>query len=284
MKYQLTTLSDDLIFGEGPRWRNGKLWFSDIKGEQVKTIDMDGNVEVVLDDIGDRPSGLGWLPDGTMVMVSMENNKVMKVNGKQLTEFADTSHISRPFLNDMVVDMYGHIFVSNVGFDYEAGDEIVSTAVIQIDLDGSVHRAAENVWAPNGMAITADGKTLVVGQSTTNELAGFSLAEDGSLSNHHVYATMPEGAMADGMCLDAEGAAWVASPITNEFIRVTPASEVTHRVSTGERYAIACMLGGNDRKTLFCMTSAGFSLSMAAEELQGQIEVMQVDVPGAGWP
>ncbi|MCY4426423.1 MAG: SMP-30/gluconolactonase/LRE family protein [Halieaceae bacterium] len=284
MMYQLKTLTSDPDFGEGPRWRNDKLWFSDVKAEKVKTVDIDGNVEVVLNHVEGRPSGLGWLPDDSMVVVSMDKHQVMKVDNDELTMLADTSHISRYILNDMVVDQSGNIFLSNVGFNYEAGEEVVPTAIIRVTPDGTVYNAAGDVWAPNGMAITADGKTLVVGQSSSPELLGFDLASDGELSGRHVYALLPEGAIADGICVDLEGALWVASPLTREFIRVRRGGEVTHRISTGERYAIACMLGGEHRKTLFCMTCAGISLSASAEELGGRIETMTVEVPGAGWP
>jgi sugar lactone lactonase YvrE len=208
----------------------------------------------------------------------------MRYDGEALTKLADVSHLSGGKLNDMVVDQFGHIYMSNLGYDYEKGEERVTTNIVRVDADGSSQAATPGVLCPNGMAITADGKTLIVGQSASAEVLGFDLAKDGTVSNRQVYAELPEGRIADGICVDAEGAVWVASPITKEFVRIKKGGEVTDIISTGERHAIACMLGGEDRKTLFCMTSAGIHLSASPEVLEGAIEIATVDVPGAGWP
>jgi len=283
MSYQLTRLTSDVCFGEAPRWREGKLWFSDIRGHRVKTVDLSGLVETILE-TDFEPSGLGWLLDGSMVVVSMIDHCVMRYDGEALTKLADVSHLSGGKLNDMVVDQFGHIYMSNLGYDYEKGEERVTTNIVRVDADGSSQAATPGVLCPNGMAITADGKTLIVGQSASAEVLGFDLAKDGTVSNRQVYAELPEGRIADGICVDAEGAVWVASPITKEFVRIKKGGEVTDIISTGERHAIACMLGGEDRKTLFCMTSAGIHLSASPEVLEGAIEIATVDVPGAGWP
>jgi len=283
MSYQLTRLTSDVCFGEAPRWRDGKLWFSDIRGHKVKTVDLNGVVETILA-TDFEPSGLGWLLDGSMVVVSMIDHCVMRYDGEALTKLADVSHLSGGKLNDMVVDQFGHIYMSNLGYDYEKGEERVTTNIVRVDADGSSQAATPGVLCPNGMAITADGKTLIVGQSASAEVLGFDLAKDGTVSNRQVYAELPEGRIADGICVDAEGAVWVASPITKEFVRIKKGGEVTDIISTGERHAIACMLGGEDRKTLFCMTSAGIHLSASPEVLEGAIEIATVDVPGAGWP
>lgn len=283
MTYQLRRLTDDVCFGEAPRWRNGKLWFSDIKGRKVKTVDLDGLVETVLE-TEQEPSGLGWLPDGSMVLVSMLDHRVLRYDGETLSTLADVSHLSGGKLNDMVVDQYGHIYMSNLGYDYEKGETRVTTNIVRVDADGTSSAAVGGVLCPNGMAITADGKTLIVGQSASPELLAFDLADDGRVSNRFVYAELPEGSIADGICVDAEGAVWVASPISKEFIRIEKGGNVTDIISTGERHAIACMLGGDDRRTLFCMTSAGIHLSASREELDGAIEITTVEVPGVGWP
>jgi len=283
MNYQLEKLTDDVCFGEAPRWREGKLWFSDIKGHRVKNVDLNGIVATVLE-IEEEPSGLGWLLDGSMVLVSMLDHRVLRYDGETLTTLADVSHLSGGKLNDMVVDQYGHIYMSNLGYDYEKGEARVATNIVRVDADGTSSAAIGGALCPNGMAITADGKTLIVGQSASTELLGFDLADDGHVSNRVVYAELPEGRIADGICVDAEGAVWVASPMTKEFIRIEKGGNVTNTISTGERHAIACMLGGDDRKTLFCMTSAGVHLSASAEALDGAIEITRVEVPGAGWP
>ena len=283
MTYKLTRLSNDVCFGEAPRWRDGRLWFSDIKGHKIKTVDLNGTVKTILE-IEGEPSGLGWLPDESMVVVSMLDHCVMRYNGETLSILADVGHLSSGKLNDMVVDKQGHIYLSNLGYDYEKGEERVTTNIVRVDVDGSSQAAADGVWCPNGMAITADGKTLIVGQSAKPQILGFDLAHDGTLSNRSVYAELPEARIADGICVDAEGALWVASPISKEFVRIKKGGEVTDIISTGERHAIACMLGGEEMRTLFCMTSAGIHLSDSAEELDGAIETTVVEVPGAGWP
>lgn len=284
MSGKLEVLTEQLTFGEAPRWRDGKLWFSDIKGYCVKTVDLSAEVETVIPHIEGMPSGLGWLPGGDLLVVSMENHKVMRVCDGQVAVYADTSAISRYLLNDLIVDQHGHAFVSNMGYNYEAGEAFKSTSIIRVRPDGSVSPAADDISIPNGLAISGDGNLLLVAQCGAPEILAFDLAGDGELSNRRVYASLPEGAIADGICLDEEGAVWVASPLTCEFIRIDPREGITHRVSTGSRHAIACALGGHDRKTLFCMTAKGMSLSLPGDQLDGRIEILGVEVPGAGRP
>jgi len=212
----LKVISTDLVFGEGPRWRDGWLYFSDMRGGAVKRVRPDGRQEVVFA-VDGRPSGLGWLPDGTMLMVSMNDHRLLRYRGGQLEEVADLSRWCTGAANDMVVDQYGHAFVGNMGFDYEKGEAMRATVLLRVDLDGQVTVAAEDLICPNGMAITADGRTLVVGQSGSRELVAFDLAADGTLSNRQVYATLPEGAVSDGIRLDARDNVWVASPMTPAF-------------------------------------------------------------------
>jgi sugar lactone lactonase YvrE len=280
----LLPLSSEVIFGEGPRWRDGKLWFSDIPGAVVKRLDPASAVVETLFAVPGEPSGLGWLPDGTLLVVSMKDQRLLRWRGGELQELADLSPWCGGRANDMVVDRYGHAFVGNMGFDYERGEAMRPTVLLRVDPDGAVAVVAEDMLCPNGMAITADGATLVVGQSGSRELVAFALAKDGSLSGRYVYATLPEGCVSDGLCLDASGAVWVASPTSHEFLYLRPGGEVLRRVSTGERYAIACMLGGEGRRTLFCLTSGSLQLSGAPAVVAGRIETLQVDTPGAGWP
>lgn len=280
----LEVISTDLVFGEGPRWRDGWLYFSDMHGGAVKRIRPDGRQEVVFE-VDGHPSGLGWLPDGTLLMVSMNDHRLMRYRGGQLEEVADLGRWCTGPANDMVVDQYGHAFVGNLGFDYEKGEAMRAAVLLRVDPDGRVTVAAEDLICPNGMAITADGRTLVVGQSGSRELAAFDLAADGSLSGRQVYATLPEGAVSDGICLDAQDNVWVASPMTHEFLQLKRGSDtVLQRIDTGERHAIACMLGGEDRRTLFCMTSGSLQLSGDPAWIDGQVAIARVEVPGAGWP
>lgn len=281
---ELQVISTDVVFGEGPRWREGWLYFSDMRGGAVKRIRPDGLQEVVFSVPG-RPSGLGWLPDGTLLLVSMNDHRLLRYRDGSLQEVADLSPWCTGAANDMVVDRHGHAFVGNMGFDYEKGEAMRAAVLLRADPDGRVTVAAEDLICPNGMAITADGRTLVVGQSGSRELAAFDLAEDGSLSNRQVYATLPEGAVSDGLCLDARDNVWVASPMTHEFLHMQRGSEtVLQWIGTGARHAIACMLGGDDRRTLFCMTAASLHVSGEPSEIDGRVEIVRVAEPGAGWP
>jgi sugar lactone lactonase YvrE len=283
MHNSLQVLTTDIGFGEAPRWRNGLLWFSDIKAHAVKTISPQGELNTVLK-LDCEPSGLGWLPDGSLLIVSMLDHRLLRYDGKDVHTHADLSAYCGGKLNDLVVDVHGHAFASNMGFDYHQGDTPCTTDLLRVDSDGSISIAASDIWCPNGMAITADGQTLLVGQSASTEVLAFDLAADGSLANRRVYVQLPQGCMTDGMCIDKDGAVWIASPISNEFMRLTANGDITDRVSTGSRHAIACMLGGADRRTLFCMTAAGLDLSVSMEVLSGQIETLTVAIPGAGWP
>jgi sugar lactone lactonase YvrE len=271
-------LKGGIGFGEGPRWRDGKLWFSDFVSRKVHTLTTDGELSDVIEVPG-VPSGLGWLPDGRMLVVSMEDRKVLRVEDGSLVVHADLSPFARGNCNDMVVDRSGRAYVGNFGFDYEAGESPVATVLAVIEADGSARVAAEELMFPNGSVITPDGKTLIVGESFGGRLTAFDIAEDGSLSNRRVFAQLPSGAAPDGCCIDAEYAIWVASPTTSEVLRLREGGEVTDSVPTGDRPAIACMLGGDDRHTLFVL-AAPLRREMGA----GAILTSRVDVPGSGLP
>lgn len=279
--------TDGLRFGEGPRWRDGALYLSDIADGKVLRIDAPGQTRVVTPFPG-RPSGLGWLPDGRLLVVSMIDHELMRLDPKGLSVVADLAPLCGGHANDMVVDSVGRAYVSNIGFELEGIPydelEIRPTHLIRVDPDGSVHAAAKDMMSPNGMGLSPDGRTLVVGESSAATLTAFDVAEDGGLSNRRKFAQLGEGATIDGMCLDAEGCVWAASPPTNEFLRVREGGEIVDRVATGDRPAIACVLGGEERRTLYCITNAYMSIAQAEKDRSGRVETVQVDVPGAGTP
>lgn len=284
MARKLETLVDGIVFGEGPRWHAGRLFFSDIKARCIEAVDMDGKRETVARLAGE-PSGLGWLPDGRMLVVSMEDHRLLRADAEGLREVADLSPHCGGKANDMVVDAQGRAYVGNIGFDLDAQPIAPRpTNLVRVDPDGSLHVAARELWCPNGLAITADGRTLVAAESAAGRLAAFDVAADASLAGRRVFATLPEGAAPDGICVDAEDAVWVASPTTREFLRVREGGDVAERIPTGERIAIACALGGPGRRILFLITSTTMSLAEAARGRGGRIETCEVAVPGAGWP
>jgi sugar lactone lactonase YvrE len=274
------TLIEDLRFPEGPRWRDGRLWFSDMHSQRVLAVDPDGSMETVAT-VPQDPSGLGWLPDGRLLVVSMRDRRLLRLDPEGLVEVADLSEVAPHHCNDMVVDARGRAYVGNFGFDLHAGQQPVATTLALVEPDGRVRVAAENLRFPNGMVITPDGRTLIVGETYGACLSAFDIAEDGSLSGRREWARLV-AAVPDGICLDAEGAVWVASPVGGAVLRLLEGGEVTHRVEV-EHEAFACMLGGPERRTLFICTAASSEPDQTAVR-KGRIEWVEVEVPGAGLP
>lgn len=274
-------LVEGLAFAEGPRWRDGKLWFSDMHDRKVMTVDLEGRTELVVE-VPELPSGLGWTPDGTLLIVSMIDRRVLKFDGGALSVHAELGAFADFHCNDMVVDASGRCYVGNFGFDLDAGDEARGTNLILVQPDGTASVASPDMMFPNGAVIAPDGSTLIVGETFGACLTAFDIAGDGTLSNRRVWAAL-EGSVPDGICLDAEGAIWVSSPISNEFLRVKQGGEVTDRIDVG-RMAIACMLGGDDGRTLFCLTSESTHHEKSRELMSARIETCRVEVPGAGLP
>lgn len=278
---KLELLLDGLSFGEGPRWRQGRLWFSDFYVHQVRTVDESGKTEIVVEVPG-RPSGLGWRPDGTLLIVSMTDRRLMRFAGGKLAVEAELKPLATGHCNDMVVDGKGRAYVGNFGFDRHAGEAERPAVLIRVDPDGSVHQAADGLMFPNGTVVTPDGKTMIVAETFAKRLTAFDVAADGTLSNRRVWAETPS-CNADGICLDAEGGIWVTGAFTHRMVRVLEGGKVTHDMDLGPRSAYACMLGGADRRTLFVITNSGSGPAIA-DKREGRIETMRVDVPGAGLP
>jgi sugar lactone lactonase YvrE len=270
-----------LAFAEGPRWHAGRLWFSDMYDHLVLAVDMDGNAETILAVPG-QPSGLGWLPDGTLLVVSMTDRRLLRLDPTGLAEVADLSALATFHCNDMVVDAEGRAYVGNFGWDLHGGGSPVDAVLALVTPAGEMRVVAENLAFPNGTVITPNGRTLIVAETMAARLTAFDVAADGSLTNRREWARL-DGAVPDGICLDAEGGIWVASPISAEVLRVREGGAVTHRVSV-ETQAFACMLGGPDRRHLFVCTALDSEPSRCRETRSGRIEVVEVDVPGAGRP
>ncbi len=290
MERKLETLMKGLTFGEGPRWHENKFYFSDFYSHKVYSLDLSGKHEVIVE-IPNQPSGLGWTPDGTMLIVSMKDRKLMSFKDGLLTERADLTELSGFHCNDMVVDIDGNAFIGNFGFNTYDGEEIKPTNLILVRPGEEPVLAADNLFFPNGTVITPDNKTLIVGETYAARLTAFDKSEDGSLSNRRIWADLKVNAeegtvpLPDGMCIDEEGAIWVASPSTAEVIRVHEGGMISERIPV-QTNAFACMLGGEDRRTLFICTSNGSGIDpeAALREKSGKIEITQVDVPGCGKP
>ncbi len=283
MTFEPTTLLADLIFPEGPRWRDGWLYFSDMHVNRLMRVAENGVSEVVAE-IPNQPSGIGWLPDGRMIVVSMKDRKLMRQDAGGFVAVADLSGVAEFHCNDMVVDAKGRAYVGNFGFDLDGGEKPKATGLILVTPEGVVRRVAEDVWFPNGHVITPDGKTLIVAETFASRLTAFDIGEDGSLSNRRVYAPLPEGEYPDGICLDAEGAVWVACATSEHIIRVKEGGEVALKIPLPGRRSYACMLGGADRRTLFICTAQHSHPDKTLALRSGRIETARVEVAGVGLP
>ena len=282
---QLEPFLDGFVFLEGPRWHAGRLWFSDMHAQRVYAASEDGVVEAIAR-VPECPSGLGWLPDGRLLVVSMEDRRLLRreADGALVTH-ADLSAIAAYPCNDLVVDAVGRAYVGNFGFDLHTQQKPRAAKLALVQPDGAVSVAASDLQFPNGAVITPDGRTLIVAESFGRRLSAFDIAAaSGALSRRRVWATLGGGALPDGICLDAEGAIWVASPRSRELLRVHEGGRVSQRIPCGERMAIACMLGGADRRTLFALTAASIDPDACRRERSARIERVGVEVPGAGLP
>ena len=287
MSKNTEVLIEGLTFTEGPRWHDGRLYFSDFFTHKVLAVDTKGNMETIVE-TPQQPSGLGWSPDGSMLIVSMNDQKLLSFSNGELSEVADLSQLATHFCNDMVVDKKGNAYVGNFGFDLHAGEPIKPTNLILVRPGEEPCEVAENVFFPNGTVITPDDKTLIVGETFASCLTAFDINEDGTLANRRVWAdlrSIEEGytPVPDGICLDAEGAIWVASPSTNDVIRVQEGGALLDKVEV-DRGAFACMLGGENGNTLFISTANDSTEETCLKERSARIEVIDVDVPRAGLP
>jgi len=281
--HPMRTLADGFVFLESPRWHDGRLWMSDMFGRAVHTLTESGE-HAVFARFGDRPSGISFLPDGRVVVASMQERKLLQIDtaGRQ-SVYADLSGSVSADINDSVCDASGNIYVGNFGYDVEHHAEPRPADLILVTPARACRVVAQELAFPNGAVITPDGRTLIVAETFANRLTAFDRAADGSLANRRVWATLGERTP-DGICLDREGAVWVSSVMTDEFIRVLPSGAISDRIDVRGRRAVACNLGGADGCTLFALTFAGHIDDAQAGRALARVETCRVAVPGAGSP
>ncbi len=280
--FKTEVLAEGFEFLEGPRWRDGRLWMSDSFGGQVLTVGPDGGVETVVEVPG-KPSGLGFLPDGTPLIVSMKDQRVLRLEKGELVCHAELGPLVTGDANDMVVDAQGRAYVGNMGFDLFGGADFQNANMIMVSPAGAAQVVAEELAFPNGTVILPGGEVLVVAETFEHKLTAFDVASDGTLSNRRAFADL--GAYGpDGFCLDREGAIWVGAFNHGLFLRVLEGGTITHRVDVSDRRAVACQLGGSDGCTLFCLTCEGTWADICAGKAHARVEVATVDIPGAGSP
>lgn len=275
------TFVGGIDFGEGPRWHDGRLWYSDFYQYTVNAASSDGTVEVIVEVPG-QPSGLGWMPNGDLLVVSMRDRRVMRYDGVALHEHADLSGIATSLCNDMTVDAEGRAYVGNFGFDLHSGEDFAPATLGLVQPDGTAEAGADGLAFPNGAVITPDGATFIVGESFASQFTAFDFGAEGRLKNRRLWAAVP-GTIPDGCCYDAEGGIWYADAIGRAALRVVEGGEITHRVET-ELNCFAVMLGGDDRRTLFLVTAPGSHPDEVQGLGQGRIESVPVEIPGVGLP
>jgi sugar lactone lactonase YvrE len=289
-----TAVVADAHFLEAPRWREGRIWFSDFYGYRVSSCLEDGTDLRVEAQVPGQPAGLGWLPDGRLLIVSMTDRRVLRrENDGTLVTHADLSSHAKGIANDMSVDSRGRAYVGNFGFDLMSGAPIETASLHRADPDGTVTEVADDLWFPNGSVITPDDVLLVV-ETFGNRVSAFDLTDEGQLTNRRVWAefgplpsdrslehALPALTVAgDGACLDAEGALWVADATGGRLVRVTEGGTITDEVRPGTP-VYACALGGADGRTLFACAAPDFHDEARKAATEGRLIAIRVDVPGA---
>jgi sugar lactone lactonase YvrE len=273
---------EGLWFPEGPRWHDGALYFSDMHGRAIWRMASDGRASKI-GEFDDEVSGLGWLPDGTMLAVSMSRRHLLRLTRQRWEVASDLSaHVANP-INDMVVDRLGRAYVGGFGFDVFHGEAPRTTGLLCVEPGGRVRMVADGLNFPNGMVITPDGKTLIVAETLGARLSAFDVEPDGALANRRDFAAF-EGLIPDGICLDAEGAVWAAWPGSNKVVRLRDGGAIADTIDLPGRQAYACVLGGADGRDLYICTALDYVPDVVKAKAEGKIEVTRVEVPGAGLP
>ena len=274
-------LVDGLIFPEGLCWHEEELWFSDFGSRRVYSVTPEGE-RTERAYIPGQPSGIGFRPDGSALVVSMMDHLLIEIGAEHSTIAADLTAACVGPANDMIVDGQGRTYFGAFGYDpgYEGTEALKASALSMVSQAGDVSEVADGLSFPNGMAITADGGTLVVAETFGSRLTAFAVAADGTLSDRRVFAELGER-FPDGICMDAEGAVWAGCPFSEEFIRVADGGEILETVPTPGRWSVAPALGGEDGKTLFCATAQTTLEDFHQGRSVGAIETVRVDTPRA---
>ena len=287
----MRTLLDGLWFGEGPRWHEDRLWFSDLHGHRIISTGLNGEVRTEVELTDDEPSGLGWLPDGRLLVVAMESQQLRRREPDgSLAVHADLSSIARGSLNDMISDSAGIAYVGDMGNRIQEGGDRQPGQTIAVRPDGTWFVAADGLESPNGHILTPDERVLLVAESAAARITAFDRGTDGSLSNRRVYAELqpstqgPAFAPPDGICLDADGAVWVADPIGARVFRALPGGQTTEEHRFNGLIPVACVLGGRDRRTLFVCAAADWKRDEVLKAPTGVVLAIDVDVSGVGRP
>jgi sugar lactone lactonase YvrE len=294
---EITTVLTELSYLECPRWHESRIWVADFYTGQVLSAREDGSDRRVEAEVPEQPSGLAWLPDGRLLVVSMRDARILRreADGTLVTHAELHGHITE-HPNDMVADGEGRCYLGNFGFDLMGGADIETAGLLRVDPDGSVHQVADELWFPNGSVITDDG-VLIVDETFGNRISAFDIQPDGSLgprrdwarfgdlpSTRVVAEALPQLAAApDGCGLDAEGLLWVADAVNGRVLRVREGGEIVEEIQAGTG-VFACMLGGGDGRTLYLCTAPDFAEGNRRAAREAELRAVRVDVPHAGRP
>jgi sugar lactone lactonase YvrE len=283
----MTTIKPRRVFDggryfEGPRWHSGRLWFVDCMDRTLLSLDPSGACEQRAKFEDDTPCGLGVLPDGKLVVLTMFRKRLMTYADGQLLPYADLSGIAKGTIDDMIVDGLGRAYVGDLGFDLPPPpDRGAVGRIILVMPDGATRVVADGLRFPNGIAVSADNSRLVVAEMDGACLADYEIEADGGLNFRRRFGNMKSP---DGICLDREGAVWVASFDEDAFIRVNRDGRELQRIEVPGRRAIACVLGGLERRTLFCLSAATSPEQLRQRQSSARIDMVDVEIPGAGYP
>lgn len=291
MTNEVRTIASGFGFLEGPRWHHGSLYVSDMYGHEVLKFNSRGEAERLCK-VPTRPSGLAWDSNGHLLISSMADKRVLRLHGGDLETFADLSDVVPGDVNDMISDGRGGVYIGNFGFG--PGEDMKPTQLVHVSHEGIVEPVADELVFPNGMAITPDGRTLLVAETFAFRISAFDVADDGHLSNRRDWAAFQEAPEVidsaaaiisgvptpDGICLDAEGALWVADAGGDGALRVAPGGRVLDEVKTPGLSVFAVALGGEDRSTLYMCAAPKLGTVDLETETEAKLLARPVEVPG----
>jgi sugar lactone lactonase YvrE len=268
------------VIGESPRWHDGRLWFSNWGAQEIIAVDAAGQSEVMVRVPTTVPFCFDWLPDGTLLVVSGPEGLLLRQEPDgSLVTHADLTGLSSYPWNEIVVDGRGNTYLNSICFDLMGGGEFAPGIAAVLTADGSLRQVADELAFPNGMVVTPDNSTLIVAESYATRLTAFDIEPDGGLSNRRVWADV--GDPVDGICLDAEGAVWAGA--MNRCVRVREGEELLESIVL-DRSCFACMLGGDDGRTLCMMAAEWRGPERMFEGRTGRVVTAQAPAPRAGWP
>ncbi|MBR0895006.1 SMP-30/gluconolactonase/LRE family protein [Bradyrhizobium tropiciagri] len=278
----LTTILDGGRYFEGPRWHRGRLWFVDCMARTLLSISPSGDLQEHAAVTDDTPCGLGVLPDGDIVMLTMFRKRLLRFSDRGLSLYADLSEVAAGTIDDMIVDGQGRAWVGDLGFNLPPPEGRGAVGrIILVMPDGSARVVADGLRFPNGIAVSSDHRRLVVAEMDGAGLADYDIAPDGALSLRGRLGHMSDP---DGICLDADGAVWVASFTEDAFVRIGRDGVECARINVPGRRALACALGGAERRTLFCLSAETSYEELRKGKSVSRIDVVEVDTAGDGYP